>query len=276
MAESPPDDVGLAALEVRVDPDPVAGAPIHAAIVVRPNRRHMTLNGLPCVDWFGLRGAIGIDVRSLDTGERVARLEVSARDFDADRSTYTLGDGESRRMLVDLSEYLDSVRPAVDAQGGAWSAQLVVSHGLAGFAGESAPFTLHVRAPTPGERAILARARPERDAAASWGGWAQSRSAADAPLEPLRGAPAALWFAAATRALMFGRQPLSAADRALVESLPAFYAPERDMLETEIAQALGDDTRRAAASNDAGMGHRIAALAAGEGWLRWRRAGGWR
>jgi hypothetical protein len=266
-------DIGLAPLQVHVDPDPVSGAPLHLAIEVRTRGRHVQVNGLPCVDWFGLEGAVGIEMQWTDLAGASGDLRVSAQAFDG-RTTYSLHDGQTRRMLVDVSEHVDGVLAAAVTEHRPWRARMVVSYGCTDISTSSAPFLIQSRAPHPRERAVLERLQRDRRAAGSWGAWSRTPALAAVSIEPLRDGPGALWFCAAMRALMFDTQPLSAADLSLAASVPDFYAPERQVIECEVRQGLGLPIHPQDAPVDPGVAHRMAALAAGEGWLRWRACAG--
>lgn len=277
MAELPPTDIGLAQLQIDDAPDHVIGAPIHVAIVVRANHPGATIHQLPPVDWSAMRGAIGLEVRHHETGELLHQLPVSAQvDADRDDPSYTLYAGESRRMLVDLSEYLDgTVVGSKEEVETPRQYVLRLTYGSTTIHARSAPFTLSLRPATGVERSTLDVIEPERQALGSWGAWTGSSSSGHIPRADLRQGPPSLWFAAVARSLMFTPHAASLEDLSLVDTLAAFYAPEQQVLKMEVLGALhGRGHLEAEAAKfvlqHREMDHRIRAIEEGEGWLRWR------
>jgi hypothetical protein len=212
----------------------VLGFPLHVAILVCASTAEMSLKRLPQPSWAGNAGAIGVRLRRVDTGVEVLRVEpwpIVNPEFGT--PIFSLGPGECRRMLVDVSSFL----PA-DLDRGVYA--LTVIYVAPPFRAESRATPIELAAPSPDEHAELERLGPELAHERSWGRWASMPPEPTELLTKPTDASDPLRFNKVLKWLMYGPEELSDVDPALLDVLHGVYEPESHALRAELSFARGD------------------------------------
>lgn len=221
---------GLAPLQVETAQEYVSGFPVHVAATIRASSPEAGLRNLPYADLFRSAGAFGLTLTDLSGKLTIVSAPPSSVvDREKQAGTLVLRPGESRRMLIDLSEML----PA-GIKAGEYRA--VLAYGETRSRTNSPQFVLRFRDPSAEERADWKALDPEAQSLGGWGMWSLHRPAEklspDTPIPPT----AALRFNRAVRLLLFGDR----LDAKVLQGLDGIYAPEVAALAAEVLQVAGD------------------------------------
>jgi hypothetical protein len=177
-----------------------------------------------------LNDAAGLELTK-NGGEVVLSFEPSALgSSSAEGPTFDLGFDETRRMLLDISGFLQTVTP------GTYTAR--VSYGTRTNRAKSDLFAITVRQPTQDERRVLDSLRQEGAGAGKWGEWTYRRRPDDAPWlflpakDPLR-------YHVALNQLLFGPQELPEVDPAVLADPDPVTSAEAAAIHAELLASRG-------------------------------------
>jgi hypothetical protein len=195
------------------------------------------LMGLPLPSWAQNAGAIGIRLVDSDTGKVVVKVEPSPIVLpELGMSIFTLAPGICRRMLFDISAYLNAnVSPE--------HYDLAVIYAASPHRVESPVVPIELLAPSDTEREELDRCKPVLTRAGSWGRWTNLPPPDGGPVEPPTDSHDPLRFNRILRYLMYGPTELSVVDPAVIELLHGVYEPESHALLAELYWARQDAAR---------------------------------
>jgi hypothetical protein len=267
MTPSPPT---LRFLSTDVDRIYVVGFPAYCALTVAANPTDASLSRVPAVGWQGARGMVGVTLSMPGSTEPLHHSEPRAI---ADPSTGVpvtrLRAGESRRMLIDLTEVLpEQLDP------GSYSA--AISFGPESLRAVSSPVDLKFRAPTDREREALSELAEEVAQRGTWGQWTRMP-----PLDPARhrlpwGTDDPLRLNWILRDVYYGPEMLPAIPLQRLDVLDGIFWPEREALRAELLAVRDDPAAFAAQAALAkrlfpGLSSWMDAIAEGESEIAWTR-----
>jgi hypothetical protein len=254
--------VSLAPLEVALPTRWAVGSPLIAAITLRIAAPAARRHGLRLPSLARTAGAIGLWLVN-DVRLPVARVEAADGD-DGHRAHFSLGSGEARRILIEISPLLPrSLAP------GRYTLQL----GYASGGGTVAPpLPIDVAMPSRDEEQALAALTPALEE--GWGSWPWQRG--DAPAGPFDPRDPLLYLRV-LRYLCRGPHELAAVDPAVLDVLRASHGPESLALRAELAWARGDRASFESLAEHVrrhapGVVWWLDAIAAGQSDLAFRRA----
>lgn len=263
MQASSEDDVvdPLTIMPVEHASEYVIGFPMYLAVTVRA-RPNIELNRLVFGNPVNLRACLGVDAQGPGKTIRTRPRPIIESSFG--RAAQSLVSGESRRMLLDVSPLFHTVGE------GEYSAQFQYAAPEVGAV--APPLQLHFRQPTREDQAILQKLAPDRADFNTWGEWCLTPP--KQPVDPgALNQAGPLTFSLALRYLLFGKEPLSSIDPAILDVLQGVYAPERDLMKAELYQERGDDAaalklQEAVHENTVGLDWWIALLHQKSGFVR--------
>jgi hypothetical protein len=237
MTESDPDDPpGLVLRAFDSEGRYVLGFPVHVALTVCADHPRTHMRQLPLASWVGNAGAIGIRLVDRDTETEVVKVEPWPVVLpELGTSTFSLLPGTCRRMLVDVSPYLQpGLKPG--------QYDLTTIYSAPPERVESQAVPIELVAPGGADRKELDRLRPELALAGSWGRWTNLPPHGE-PAAPPRGSRDPLRFNRILRYLMYGPEELSEVNPARIDVLHGVYEPESHALLAELYWARGDAER---------------------------------
>lgn len=222
-------DNSIEVLPVEHLPEYVIGFPVHVAITVRA-ASHVSFARLPFADLTDLRSSIGVEYTGpAGPGESMPESRLNP---ESGRRGEPLAEGETRRMLADVSPLFES--PAE----GAYQARFFYLTPRASYS--AAPVRFRFRRPTPAEANRLALFAPDRPRFDDWASWTTV-----CPLSPVHTGPIdpadPLRFNLLFRRLICGPDPLDRVAPAVLDVLTGLYAPERLALQAELDHARNDE-----------------------------------
>jgi hypothetical protein len=225
---------GLAPLEIDFAKDYVLGFPMHVAILVRCDQEEAVLRHLPFVDCLDTYGAIGLRLQNEWNHQEIMAFEPEfIVDEDAGIPEFALGPGETRRLLIDVSDLIPLETPAGDYF-------MRISYATGSTRVEHQPVLIVLRRPNAEEQGILGQIKPELLGEGRWKKWTTTPprdlnhfTEQVTPEDPLR-------FNRILRFLFYSPQPLDQIDMTLLDGLDGIYYPEAMLFRAELLMARRD------------------------------------
>jgi hypothetical protein len=244
----------------------IHGFPAYAAVTIAASP-HTSFSHLRFANLLDLSGCIGIEITRPDGKAIVHHLPAPPPYEDTRSGGETLREGESRRMLADISQLI----PA-DIPEGEYHARIMYAARRGDFYW-SKLFNIKLRNPTAVEAGWLSSLAPDRQSALEWTDWTYTQPKYPVylgeitPENPLK-------LNLILRRLFFGAQPLEQVDPELLSVLTGgndskLYEPETLALKAELYQARGDHLKYQECVT------RISARTPGlQWWIRMMESGG--
>jgi len=224
---------GLAELTVMAQEEYVQGCPIHVALSVRGRSTGDVFLRLPAPDWYGLNGCVGLELKDRKTNLIVfARTPEPVVDDHLTLPVFDLAPGQSRRMLVDLSEFMGVVA--------AGDYEMTVSYGTGQEVVSANPTPVRIRQPTPSEVKLIHQYADKRGQHLSWGMWALSAPEGGESISTDFTGANPFRFLAAVRYVLHANKDIA---KTSVEPLDALqdgiFAPEGLAMKAELLKSQG-------------------------------------
>lgn len=238
--DSAPHRTGLAVSSVESLPEYVKGFPAFIAVTVTA-AQGQSFADLRFANILDLNACIGIELTNSDGHVVLHQVPVPHRPENPESPGGILRDGESRRMLTDISPFVSDRLAA-----GRYRFRIAYSVS-ASRQYWSQPREFELRNPTPAEANWLATLAPDRQQALEWADWTytQPKSAvytgAISSENPLK-------LNLVLRRLFFGSESLAQVDPKILDVLIAgndakLFAPEVWAFRAELYQARGDEAK---------------------------------
>jgi len=221
-------------------PEYITGLPAYLALTITSGR-DTSYSDLRFANLLSLGGCIGIELKSSDGKLVVLHVPTPQSSDDPETSGGTLGQGESRRMLTDISPLLPDNLPD-----GTYRARLAYATDETKQCW-SASFDIKFRSPTKAEAAWISSTVTDRNNSLPWTHWTYVQPKYPvyrgqiSPENPLK-------LNLVLRRLFFGPESLEKADPEILKVLTEgndskLYAPETWALRAELYQARGDQQK---------------------------------
>lgn len=222
----------LLPLEVAHDSEYVLSLPVYLAATLGCDNPEATLMRLPYFDISNTNGFIGLTLTAAGTPDPAVRIEPATRTED-EAGTFSLGPGETRRVLIDLSPLLPDTLAAGDYTA-------VLSYGYARKKTASAPFSIRLRRPEISVESRLGAWWTERNKAGTWSDWLRTRPADPAALKASIPPAGPLQFTASLRYALFAGDPGEAGR--ILATVKGLYRPEVEAYIAELQLQAGDSS----------------------------------
>ena len=253
----------------------IHGFPAYAAVTIATNP-HTSFSHLRFANLLDLSGCIGIEITRSD-GKVIVHILPAPRPYEDPRGGgETLREGETRRMLTDISQLIPADLPE-----GEYNARIVYAARRGDFYW-SQLFNIKLRNPTTAEAGWLSSLAPDRQSALEWNDWTYTQPnhrvylGEITPENPLK-------VNLILRRLFFGAESLEQVDPEVLNVLTAgndskLYEPETLALKAELYQARGDQSKyqecvTRISARTPGLQWWIRMMESGAGFLRTFRLG---
>ena len=238
--DSPSTSAGLQVASVETHREYVRGFPAYAAVTIAA-AAEAPFSGLRFADLVDLSSSIGIEIKRSDGKMLAHKLPVPRMEENPERVRGILHEGESRRMLTDISQLIPP-----SATEGEYDARIVYAAARGEFYW-SQPFRLKLRNPTAVETQWLSSQAPDRNKALEWTDWTYTHPKYPVylgeinPENPLK-------LNLLLRRLFFGPDSLEQVNPDILNVLVAgndskLYEPETWALKAELYRARGDQPK---------------------------------